>query len=79
MSGYLDAIDAEDIQDVYQARFTELNRFEAMARRVHAQTIEQAGGDQGVVTEANVRLTKDLARFKRNREECREKMQGKTF
>ena len=79
MSQYLDAIDAEDIQEVYQARFAELNRFEAMARRVYAQTIEKAGGDQGVISEANARLTKDLARFDQNREECRQNMQGKTF
>jgi len=79
MSRYLDTIDAEYIQDVYQARFAELNRFEAMARRVHTQAIEKAGGDQGVIAEANARLTKDLARFDKNREECREMMQGKTF
>lgn len=79
MSRYLESIDAENIQGVYQARFAELNRFESMARRVHAQTIERAKGDQGIIAEANARLANDLARFERNRVECRENMVGKSF
>jgi len=79
MSGYLESIDAEDIQDVYQARFAELDRFESMARRVHAQAIERAKGDRDLIAKADERLARDLERFAKNRVECRENMQGKTF
>ena len=79
MSRYLESIDAEDVQDVYTARFTELDRFEAMARRAHARAIEQSGGDGDRINEANVRLAQDLARFERNRKECRENMRGRNF
>ena len=78
-SRYLKSIDAEDIQEVYQARFAELDRFETMARSVHAKAIEQAKGDQDSIAKANNKLEKDLARFAKNRRECRENMQGKTF
>ena len=79
MSKYLKSIDAEDIQDVYQARFTELDRFETMARSVHAKAIERAKGDNDSIAKANEELEKDLARFEKNRKECRENMLGKTF
>lgn len=79
MTKYLKSIDAEQIQDVYQARFAELDRFEATARSVHAKAIEQAKGGKDRIAEANERLAKDLARFQQNRRECRQNMQGKTF
>ena len=44
MSNYLKSIQAEDVQAVYKARFAELDRFEAMARSVHAKAIERAQG-----------------------------------
>lgn len=74
MDEYLDAIDAEDIQDVYQARFAELDRFETNARKVHAQSVERANGDKTRIAAADERLAKDLVRFRMNREECRAKM-----
>lgn len=79
MSRYLKSIEAEDIQDVYQARFAELNRFESMARQVHVQSIKQAKGDPNIIADADARLAKDLVRFDKNREECRQKMNEKTF
>jgi len=79
MSRYLQSIDAEDIQDIYRARFAELDRFEAMARRVHDQAIEGAKGDRMIIAKAKERLAKDLARFDSNRKECRANMQGKSF
>lgn len=79
MSRYLESIEAEDIQDVCQARFAELNRFESIARQVHVQAIKQARGDPNVIADADARLAKDLVRFDKNREECREKMSEKTF
>ena len=79
MSRYLDSIEAEDIQDVYQARFAELNRFESMARQVHIQAIKQAKDDPNVIAAADARLANDLLRFEKNRKECREKMSEKTF
>jgi arylsulfatase A-like enzyme len=79
MSDYLDSVDAEDIQDVYKARFAELDRFEAVARSVHSKAIEQARGAQESINAANARLEKDLARFEKNRQECHENMHGKMF
>ena len=79
MSEYLDGIDAEDIQEVYKARFAELDRFEANARSQHAKEIERAGGDKALIRAANEKLAKDLARFTMNRKECRENMQGNSF
>ncbi len=79
MSEYLGSINAEDVEDVYKARFAELNRFEANARDVHARTIERANGDESVIAMANEKLEKDLVRFEKNRKECRENMKGTTF
>ena len=79
MMRYLDAIDAEDVQDVYKARFAELDRFEAMARQNYAKSIERAKGDQQLITAADAKLKEQLERFTRNRKECRANMQGKTF
>ena len=45
MSSYLEAIDAENLDEVYQARFSELDRFEVNARKVH-QRIERAKGPE---------------------------------
>lgn len=79
MDRYLGSIEAEDVQDVYRARFAELDRFEEMARRRHAREVEQAAGDDSAIAEADARLEKDLDRFARNRDECRQNMRGTTF
>ena len=73
LTAYLSDIDAEDIQDVYQARLEELDRFEKMARDNFKK--QYAAAEQSGDTIAMVRLTdqlaKDLIRFDRNREEVR--------
>jgi hypothetical protein len=79
MMRYLDAIDAEDVQDVYKARFAGLEHFELMALQNHKKSIERARGDQKLIGEAGARLKEQLERFERNRKECRANMQGKTF
>ena len=79
MSAYLDSIDAENIQEVYQARLEELDRFESKARETHKRHISQAGADKKLCAEADARLAADLARFERNRIECRENMRGTKF
>ena len=79
MMRYLDAIDAEDVQDVYKARFAGLDHFELMARQNHKKSIERARGNQKLIGEADARLKEQLERFERNRKECRANMQGKTF
>ena len=79
MSRYLHSIDAEDVQDVYKARFAELDRFEAMARKNHSRAIERAGGDPALIAVAGTRLKEQLERFEKNRRECRANMQGKAF
>ena len=79
MSAYLKSIQSENIQAVYEARFNELDRFESMARRVHAQAIEKANGDAEVIAAANDRLEQDLVRFEKNRVQCRDNMRGTKF
>ena len=79
MAEYLESINAEDIQAVYEARFAELDRFEANARSQHAKEIERVAGDKKLIRLANEKLAKDLERFTKNRKECRENMQGKSF
>ena len=79
MDKYLEEIDAEDVQDVYQARFAELDRFEKNAREQYKKRIERAGEEKRLIDEANNWLREQLERFDRNRKECRENMQGKMF
>ena len=79
MDRYLEEIDAEDVQDVYKARFAELDRFERGAIEQHKKRIEKARGDKQLIEEADQWLQEQLERFERNRKECRENMQGKTF
>lgn len=79
MSDYLDSIDAEDIQDVYKARFAELDKFEAQAKKAHAQAIERAAGDEKKIQEADERLKKNQERFEKNRVETRTNMVGTKF
>ena len=79
MSAYLDSIDAENIQDVYQARLAELDRFESKAWETHKRHVSQAGSDTKLRAEADARLAADLARFERNRMKCRENMRSTKF
>lgn len=79
LSKYLQTIDAEDVQAVYKARFAELDRFEATSRSVHAKAVKNARGDRDVISAANRKLEFDLARFEKNRRECRESMQATEF
>ena len=79
MEKYLDAIDAEDVQEVYKARFAELDRFEKGAREIHAKEVERAKGNKDLIAEANEKLEKNLERFAKNRVECRKNMKGTTF
>lgn len=79
MSRYLDSIDAEDVREVYKARFAELDRFESIARRNYAKSIERAGGDRKLIADSAARLKEQLERFEKNRSECRANMQGKSF
>ena len=79
LDSYLDSINAENVQDVYQARLAELDRFESMARDNHAKALGRAEGDAGEIAKAQDQLEEQLARFDKNRKECRKNMRGKTF
>ena len=79
MDEYLESIDAENVQDVYEARFAELDQFEKTAREVHKRAVDKAMGDPVKIAEADERLQSNLISFDKNRKECRENMQGKTF
>lgn len=79
MDAYLDSIQAENVHDVYEARFAELDRFEKSAREIHARAINQARGDVEAIAAANEKLEKNLTRFENNRKECRENMRGTKF
>jgi len=79
LTSYLTSIDAEEIQDVYQARFDELDDFERRARLNYAQAIDRAGNNQGAISEATETLNQNLIRFEKNRLECRENMRSTRF
>ena len=79
MDAYLDSIGAEDVNDVYKARFAELDRFEKNARSVHAQATARADGDDVAIGKADERLQDHLLRFEKNRQECQVKMQETDF
>lgn len=79
MSRYLQAVDAENVHEVYQARFAELDRFEKQARAAHARTLRKARGDRRIIARADEKLKKDLARFERNRAHCRKSRAGTSF
>ena len=76
LADYLKEIDAEDVQDVYQARFEELDRFEAGAKSNYEKNsarLKQAGDAEGIAALRD-ELEADLERFAKNREEVRRNM-----
>ena len=73
LAAYREEIDAEDVQDVYQARLEELDRFEAMAREVHRKTIAREPERKA---EADRKLTANLERFEKNRKEVAANKKG---
>ena len=79
LSSYLTSIDAEEIQDVYQARFDELDEFERRARLNCAKALDRAGNDQEAISEAIEILNQNLIRFEKNRLECRKNMSSTSF
>ena len=78
LTAYLEEIDAEDVQDVYQARFEELDHFEAMAKSNYEKnsTRLKHTGDAAGIADLRVKLDADLERFAKNREEVRINMQS---
>ena len=78
LTDYLKEIDAEDVQDVYQARFEELDRFEQMARVNYQKGVAnlKKTGDLAGVATLRAELEADLERFSKNREEVRINMQS---
>jgi arylsulfatase A len=74
LARYLKAINAEDVQDVYAARFEELDHFEKMAEEKYARGVAKAGNDPKVLAELKAELEKDKDRFAKNRMEVRENM-----
>ena len=74
LTRYLKTIDAEDVQEVYKARFEELDRFEKMAEEKYKRGVAEAGGDAKVLAALKDELEKDRERFAKNRIEVRENM-----
>jgi arylsulfatase A-like enzyme len=74
LSRYLESIDAEDVQDVYQARFEQLDHFEAMAGENYARKAATASGAE--LTELKADLAKDRKRFADNRKEVHANMKA---
>jgi arylsulfatase A-like enzyme len=71
LSDYLVSIDAEDVQDVYQARLEELDHFEAQSREIFARESARLDpvADADKIAQQKKRLDDNLLRFKKNREE----------
>ncbi|MDF1850789.1 MAG: sulfatase [Verrucomicrobiales bacterium] len=79
LSKYLESIEAEKIDDVFEARFAQLDLFEERARSTHAQAIKRANGEREAIEAADEKLRLDLERFEENRRECRANMKNTTF
>ncbi len=75
---YLDEIEAEDVQDVYKARFEELDRYQAQAVATYVRKIcdLDAGEDKEAIARLKQALEKDKARVAKNREEVKANMKG---
>ena len=69
----------ENVQEVYQARLAELERFEQVARKVHSKAIRKAAANGEPTTEPDAELARNLERINRNRKECRRNMSGTKF
>ena len=71
LSDYLKSIDAEDVQDVYQARLEELDHFEAQSRDIFTRESARLDpvADAAKIAKMKKRLDDNLARFDKNREE----------
>ena len=71
LSDYLVSIDAEDVQDVYQARLEELDHFEAQSREIFARESARLDpvADADKIAQQKKRLDDNLLRFENNREE----------
>ncbi len=71
LSDYLVSIDAEDVQDVYQARLEELDHFEAQSREIFTRESARLDpvADAAKIAKMKKRLDDNLARFDKNREE----------
>jgi hypothetical protein len=71
LSDYLVSIDAEDVQEVYQARLEELDHFEAQAREIFTRESARLDPvtDAGELAKQKKRLDDNLLRFEKNREE----------
>ena len=66
LEDYLDQVNAYGVAEVYAARYLQLDEFERRAHEVFQQ--EQRKGSATKAVSLN-KLEKELARFKRNREE----------
>ena len=71
LSRYLEAIDAEDVQDVYVARLEELDRFEAQSREIFQRDKARLDpvADAAKIARLEKKLNSNLERFDRNRKE----------
>lgn len=71
LTDYLETIDAEDVQDVYQARLEELDHFEAQSRDIYARESARLDpvADAAKLKELKKHLDDNLERFEKNREE----------
>jgi len=71
LADYLESIDAEDVQDVYQARLEELDHFEAQSREIYTRESARLDpvADAAKIAKMKKRLDDNLARFDKNREE----------
>jgi arylsulfatase A len=78
LSAYLEEIDAENVQDVYQARFEELDHFEAMSKEQYEKNLAklQAQGDSAGIEVLKQKLEADINRFAKNRIEVEKNMKG---
>jgi len=76
LNEYLIKIDAEDLNEVYQARYDQLDKFEAQSYDNYEKSISGLDPEKDIerINHFKNKLNNDIKRFAQNREEVKENM-----
>lgn len=76
LNEYLIKIDAEDLNEVYQARYDQLDKFEAQSYNNYEKSISGLDPEKDIerINHFKNKLNNDIKRFAQNREEVKENM-----
>ena len=85
MDSYLDKVDAPKIEDVYEARLTELANWRKEAKSNYAKNLEIRSKNKSaseiaiIKKQLQEKLKKDMERFDKSTEHCKLQMRNKNF